>query len=132
MPENDELDEDSFTMSTVIPVYKKKINGGALTLWIFAFLSLIGGVAMVIGQSPDKCHDTSCSIGQVTQLSFGVMGICVAGFLALVGFLVMTGSAKRKEASELKEEEILKEALTELNSNNAEHGILENKDKTGE
>ena len=108
------IDDDTFTMSTVTSVYKNKIHGGVITLWVFALASLIGGLFLVMNASPDSCKDAACSINKITVLSFGVMGICTAGFLALVGFMIMVGSSKRHEASHAKEETILRQALQEL------------------
>lgn len=121
MPENIETDniidkninEDSFTMSVVLPTYKRKLNGGAITFWIFSLLSLIGGIALVATASPGQCKDPSCSLGLITQLSFGVMSICIAAGLALIGFMVLTGTEKREEARGIKEDAMLKEALAE-------------------
>ena len=121
MPENikinnsvdENIDEDSFTMSVVLPTYKRKLNGGAITLWIFSLLSLIGGIALVVTASPGQCKDPSCSLGLITQLSFGVMIICIAAGLALIGFMVLTGTEKREKAREIKEDAMLKEALAE-------------------
>lgn len=107
------LGDDEFTILPFNSLTKKKFNGGIITLWVFAFVSLVLGIWQMTLGSPKECKDTACSLGQVTSLSIGLMGICMAGFMALLGFMLMIRLGKQEEEKRIKEEEILKQALIE-------------------
>lgn len=110
------LSEDDFTILPFDSLAKKKFSGGVITLWIGAILSLVVGIWQVTLGSPKDCKDTACSLVQVASLSIGVMGICMAGFMALLGFLLMVKLERQEEERIIKEEEILKQALIESRS----------------